>query len=89
MPPAAIDQFRLSVDGLAAASFSRVSALRRTTDVIEYREGADLAGSRKAPGLTRYEPITLERTWSPCAPPVPAECAARTPRSGGTAGSGL
>jgi phage tail-like protein len=40
---------------------SYVSALVRTTDVVEHREGGDPSTSRKSPGLTRYEPITLAR----------------------------
>jgi phage tail-like protein len=35
--------------------------LRRTTDVIQHREGGDPSSSRKSPGLTEFAPITLER----------------------------
>ena len=38
-----------------------MSALRRVTEVIEHREGGDPSTSRKSPGRTAYEPITLER----------------------------
>ena len=38
-----------------------VSALLRTTEVVEHREGGDPSTSHKSPGLTRYEPITIER----------------------------
>jgi phage tail-like protein len=38
-----------------------VSGLRRTTEVIEHREGGDPSASRKSPGRTHYDPITLER----------------------------
>jgi len=43
------------------AGVSKVSALKRTTEVVEHREGGDPSSSRKAPGRTKYEPITLER----------------------------
>ena len=43
------------------AGVSKVSGLKRTTDVVEYREGGDPSRSRKPPGRTQYEAITLER----------------------------
>jgi phage tail-like protein len=54
-------KFRVKWDGKYAAGISRVSALKRTTEVIEHREGGDPSTSRKSPGTTKYEPITLER----------------------------
>jgi len=35
--------------------------VKRSTEVVEHREGGDPSGSRKSPGRTKYEPITLER----------------------------
>jgi phage tail-like protein len=49
------------VDGRYVAGVSKVSALKRTTKVIEHRTGGDLSMSRKSPGRTTYEAITLER----------------------------
>jgi phage tail-like protein len=43
------------------AAVSKVSALKLTTEVIEHREGGDPSTSHKAPGRTKYDPITLER----------------------------
>lgn len=43
------------------AGVSRVSALRRTTEVIDHRDGADPSTTRHSPGRTRFEPVTLER----------------------------
>jgi len=43
------------------AGISKISALRRTTEVVEHREGGDPSTSRRSPGRTKYEPITLER----------------------------
>jgi len=53
--------FRVKWDGQVVAGVSRVSALKRTTDMVEYREGGDAGATHKMPGRTRYEPITLER----------------------------
>lgn len=54
-------KFRLKWDGQFIASISRVSGLKRVTEVVEHREGGDPSTSRKSPGLTQYEAITLER----------------------------
>ena len=54
-------KFRVKWDGRYIAGVSKVSALRRTTEVVEHREGSDPSVVRKSPGQTRYEPITLER----------------------------
>lgn len=42
------------------AGVSKVTGLKRSADVIEYKQGGD-AISRKGLGRTKYEPITLER----------------------------
>jgi len=54
-------KFRVKWDGRYVAGISKVSALKRTTEVVEHREGGDPSSSRKSPGRTKYEPITLER----------------------------
>lgn len=54
-------KFRVKWDGKYVAGVSKVSALRRTTEVIEHREGGDPSSSRKSPGRTTSAPITLER----------------------------
>jgi phage tail-like protein len=54
-------KFRVVWDGRAVAGVSRISALKRVTQVVEHREGTDTNSSRRSPGVTRYEPITLER----------------------------
>jgi phage tail-like protein len=43
------------------AGVSKVSGLKRTTEVVKHREGGDPSSSRKSPGRTEYEAITLER----------------------------
>jgi phage tail-like protein len=54
-------KFRVKWDGRYVAGVSKVSALKRTTEVVEHREGGDPSSSRKSPGRTKYEAITLER----------------------------
>ena len=36
-------------------------SLKRTTEVVKHRDGGDPSSSRKSPGRTEYEAITLER----------------------------
>jgi phage tail-like protein len=54
-------KFRLKWDGRTIAGVSRVSALKRTTEVVSHREGGDPSTSHKSPGQTKYEPVTIER----------------------------
>jgi phage tail-like protein len=56
-------KFRVFWEGSSSpvAGISKVSALKRSTEVVEYREGGDPSLSRKSPGRTKYEPVTLER----------------------------
>src|ERR1700693_5067086 len=54
-------KFRVKWDGRYVAGISRVSAIVRTTEVVEHREGGDPSKAHKSPGLARYEPIPLER----------------------------
>jgi phage tail-like protein len=54
-------KFRVKWDARYVAGVSRISGLRRTTEVVEHREGGDPSTSRKSPGRTKYEAITLER----------------------------
>ena len=54
-------KFRVKWEGEYVAGVSSVSALRRHTDVFTYRTGGDISIARKLPGLTRFDPINLER----------------------------
>src|SRR5829696_3280086 len=54
-------KFRVKWDGRYVAGISKVGALKRTTEVVEHREGGDPSTGRKSPGRTKYEAITLER----------------------------
>ena len=54
-------KFRVKWDGRYVAGLSKVSALKRTTEVVKHRDGGDPSSSRKSPARTEYEAITLER----------------------------
>jgi phage tail-like protein len=54
-------KFRVKWDGRYVAGVSKVSAFKRTTEVVKHREGGDPSTSRKSPGRTEYEALTLER----------------------------
>ena len=54
-------KFQIKWDGKPVAGISKISALKRTTEVVKHREGGDPSTSRKSPGRTEFEAITLER----------------------------
>lgn len=54
-------KFRVKIGPNYVAGVSKVSGLKRTTEVVKHREGGDPSSSRKSPGRTEYEAITLER----------------------------
>jgi phage tail-like protein len=54
-------KFRIKWDGRFVAGVSKCSSLKRTTEVVKHREGGDPSSSRKSPGRTEYEAITLDR----------------------------
>lgn len=54
-------KFRVKWDGRYVAGVSKVGALKRSTEVVEHREGGDPSTVRRSPGQTKYEAITLER----------------------------
>jgi phage tail-like protein len=54
-------KFRIKWDGKYVAGISKVGALKRSTEMIEHRVGGDPSTSRKSPGRTKYEAVTLER----------------------------
>jgi phage tail-like protein len=53
-------QFKIKWDNQYVAGLNKCSALRRTTEMTEWREAGDPTSSRKLPGKTTYEAITLE-----------------------------
>ncbi len=54
-------KFRVKVDGRYVAGISKVSGLKRTTEVVRHRTGGDPSSSRKSPGRSEFEAVTLER----------------------------
>lgn len=54
-------KFRVKWDGRYVAGVSKVTGLKKTTEVVKHREGGDPSSSRKSPGRTEFEAITLER----------------------------
>ena len=53
-------KFRIKWDNQYVAGMSKCSALKKTTETTDWREGGDPSTSRKLPGKTSYESITLE-----------------------------
>ena len=54
-------KFRLLWDGKPVMGISKVSALKRTTEVVKHRDGGDNSTDHKSPGRTSYDAITIER----------------------------
>lgn len=53
-------KFKIKVDNEYVAGLSKCSALKKTTEMTEWWDGGDLSTSRKLPGKTTYDAITLE-----------------------------
>lgn len=54
-------KFRLKWDNKYVAAISKCGMLKKTTEVVKHCEGGDPSSSRKSPGRTEFEAITLER----------------------------
>ena len=54
-------KFRVKWDGKYVAGISKVGMLKRTTEVVKHRDGGDPSTTRKSPGRTEYDAVTLER----------------------------
>jgi phage tail-like protein len=54
-------KFKVRIDGQVVAGISKISPLKRTTEVVKHRHGGDTSSPRKSAGRTEYEAITLER----------------------------
>ena len=53
-------KFRVKWDNQYVAGLSKMSAIKRTTETIEWREAGGPSVIRKMPGRTKFEPITFE-----------------------------
>lgn len=54
-------KFRVKWGGQVVAGVSKVSMLKRTTEVVSHREGGDISTPRHSPTSSKFDPITLER----------------------------
>ncbi len=54
-------KFLVVWDGRVVAGVSKISPLKRTTEVVKHRNGGDPSSPRKSPGRSEFEAITLER----------------------------
>jgi len=54
-------KFRIKIADSAEyiAGLSKCSALKKTTEMVEWREGGDPSSTHKLPGKTKYDAITL------------------------------
>jgi len=53
-------KFKIKWDNEYVAGLNKCGALKKSTEVVEFRDGGDTSTNRKMPGMTKYEPITLE-----------------------------
>ena len=53
-------KFRVKWENLYVAGLSKMSAIKRSTEVIEWREAGGPSVVRKLPGRTKFEPVTFE-----------------------------
>lgn len=54
-------KFEVEIDGFTHAGFQKVTGLKQTTEVIDYREGGENETPKKLPGQTTFDAITLSR----------------------------
>ena len=54
-------KFRIKWDGRYVAGVSKISALKRSTELVNHREGGDASTDRISPGRSKFEPVTIER----------------------------
>jgi phage tail-like protein len=52
-------KFRIKIDNVYVAGLAKCSALKKTTEMVEWREAGDPSTTHKLPGKTKYDPITL------------------------------
>jgi len=54
-------KFQVLIDGKVVAGLKKMSALKKTTEAVDWRTAGDPTHVRKLPGGTKYEAITLEQ----------------------------
>jgi phage tail-like protein len=53
-------RFKVKWDNQYVAGLTKMGALKRTTEMVEFREAGENITSRKLPGKTSYQAVTLE-----------------------------
>lgn len=53
-------RFKVKWDGQYVAGLSKMGALKRSTEMVEFREAGENITSRKLPGKSKYDAVTLE-----------------------------
>jgi phage tail-like protein len=53
-------RFRLKWDGQYVAGLTKMGALKRSTEMVEFYEAGENITSRKLPGKTKYEAVSLD-----------------------------
>jgi len=53
-------RFKVKWDNQYVAGLSKMGALKRTTEMVEFREAGENITSRKLPGKSTYQAVTLE-----------------------------
>lgn len=53
-------RFKVKWDGQYVAGLTKMGALKRTTEMVEFREAGENITSRKLPGKSSYSAVTLE-----------------------------
>ena len=54
-------RFRVTWDSRTVAALSKMSAIKKATEAIEWRAAADAGIVRKMPGRTKFEAVTFEQ----------------------------
>jgi phage tail-like protein len=52
-------KFKIKIDNVYVAGLSKCGALKKTTEMVEWREGGDPSTTHKLPGKTKYDAIQL------------------------------
>ena len=58
-------KFQVLLDGQPVAGLTKMSALKKSTEVVSWRMAGDPSHERKLPGGTKYEAVTLEQGLTP------------------------
>ena len=57
-------KFQVVIDGAVVAGLQKMSALKKTTEPVQWRDAGSPSFQRTMPGGTKYEPVTLEQGLS-------------------------